>query len=108
MSNKFSSKKKRQINKSKQKISIREIKARKIIISSLNSFDKKKLPISILAIKKLNFKAKNANITMVKANQYYIVCYLKKAQVFAISIKNIQYQAKIEIGAKIDLKSIIP
>ena len=45
--NKLSSKKKRQINKSKQKTSITKTSLRKAIISSLDSSNKKKLPILI-------------------------------------------------------------
>ena len=92
MSNKLSSKKRRQINKSKQKISIREISLRKAIISSLDSSDQKKLPISIPVIKKSDFKAKNIDIDMIGANFYCITYCLKKAQVFAILMTNIQYQ----------------
>ena len=45
MPHKLSSKKRRQINKIKQKANIREISSKKAIISSLESFDKKELPV---------------------------------------------------------------
>ena len=43
MPNKLSSKKRKQINKSKQKTSIKETSLKKVIISSLKNFDKKKI-----------------------------------------------------------------
>ena len=79
MLNKLSSKKRKQINKSKQKISIEEINSKKVIISSLDNFDKKELLISILAIKESDPKAKNINIAIIGMNIYYAVYCLKNA-----------------------------
>ena len=56
--NGLSSKKRKQINKSKRKMNIRDISSRKAIISSLESFDNKELPVPIPATKKSNPKAK--------------------------------------------------
>lgn len=84
-------KKKKQINKSKRKTSLGKISLKKTIISNLDNFDKRKLLISILAIIKLKPKTKNIDIAIIYANTYYIACYLKKTQIFAISIKDIQY-----------------
>lgn len=53
MSNKLSSKKRRQINKSKQKASIEDTNSRNTSINDLNSFDKKQLLASIPVQKKL-------------------------------------------------------
>lgn len=89
--NNLSSKKKRQINISKRKISIEETSLRKAIISSLDNFEKKELSVSILAIKKLNLKIKNIDIAIIGTNAYCIACNLKRAQLFAILIKDIQY-----------------
>lgn len=33
------------------------------------------------------------NITMIDANAYHIACKLKETQVFAVSIKNLEFQA---------------
>ena len=79
ISNKLSSKKRRQINKSKQKASIREISSRKAIISNLESSNKKELLIFILVIKTSELKAINIDIAMISANAYCIACRLKKA-----------------------------
>ena len=107
-SNKLSSKRKKQINKSKRKASIEDISLREVTISSLESSDKKKLPVSIPAIKKSGRKAEDINIAMIGADVYYIACCLKKAQVFAVSMRDIQYQAEKEARAKTDSKSIVP
>ena len=75
----MSSKNKREINKNKQKTSIRENSLRKAIISSLESFDKKELPVSILATKTSKAKAKNIDIAMIDADVYCVAYYLKRA-----------------------------
>ena len=106
--NKLSSKKRRQINISRRKISIRETSSRTATISNLESADKKKLQIPILAIKKSDPKAKDINIAMIDADAYYAACCLKRAQMFAVSVKDIQYQAEEEAEAETDSKSIVP
>ena len=89
--NKLFSKKRRQINKSKQKTSIGETSVKKAIMRSLDSSDKKELPVPILATKKSNPKAKNIDIAMISADTYCAACRLKRAQLFAISMRDIQY-----------------
>lgn len=44
---------------------------------------------------------------MIEAKAYYVVYYVKKVQVFVISLKNFQYQAEKEVKIVTDLKSII-
>ena len=63
--------------------------------------------VFIITIKKSSFKTQDINIVIISANIYYTTCYLKKAQVFAISIKDIQYQVKKKAEAKINLKNIL-
>ncbi len=87
--NKLLSKKKRHINKSKRKTSIRKISSRKATISSLDSSDKKKLPVPILAIIKLESKVKDIDIAMISVGTYCAAYYLKSTQIFAISMKDI-------------------
>ena len=57
------------------------------------------MPVFISATKELDAKAKDIDITMISANVYYATCYLKKAQVFAILMKDIEYQAEKEVRA---------
>ena len=73
----------------------------------MNSFDKKELSIPLAAIKILEPKAKDIDIAMIGANTYCIACRLKEAQMFAVSIKNIQYQAEKDARAEINAKSVI-
>ena len=107
MPNKLSSKRRRQINKSKQKASIEDTSSRKAIISSLESSNKKELPVPIPVIKKSERKVENIDIAMISANVYHAACHLKRVQVFAISVRNIQYQAEKKTRAKTDPKSVI-
>lgn len=52
---------------------------------------------------------KNVNIVIIRANAYYIVYQLKKAQVFIIfTIKNLKYHTKKKSRIGINSKSIIP
>ena len=89
--NKLSSKRRKQINKSKQKASIKNTNSRKATISSLESSDKKELLVPIPVMKKSGCKAENINIAMIGADAYYAICRLKRAQVFAVSMRDIQY-----------------
>ena len=89
MLNKLSSKKKRQINKNKRKTRIKETSSRKAIISNLEIFNKKELLVPIPATKISEPKVKDINIVLISTDAYCIACYLKKAQVFAVSIKDI-------------------
>lgn len=44
---------------------------------------------------------------MIGADTYRIACKLKKAQVFAVSIRDLKYQAEKEAKPKTDSKSIV-
>lgn len=79
MQNKLFCKKKTQINNSKQKVSLEETNSRKAIISILNSLDKRKMLVSILAIIKSEPKTKDIDIIMMSVNTYCTACGLKKA-----------------------------
>ena len=87
--NKLSSKKRRQINKSKRKASIEESSSRKATINSLKSSDKKELPVPIPTTKISEPKAKDIDIAMIGADAYRAACYLKGAQVFVVLIRDI-------------------
>ena len=106
--NKLSSKKRGQINKSKRKASIRKTSPRKATISSLESSDKKELPVPILTTKTSKPKAKDIDIAMIGANAYRVAYRLKGAQVFAVSMRDIQYQAEKEARAETNPKSVVP
>ncbi len=104
---KLSSKKRRQINKNKQKASIEEISSRKATINSLDSSNKKELLVPLVAIKTSKPKAKDIDIAMIDVDAYRTACRLKRAQVFAVFMRYIQYQAEKEARAETDLKSVV-
>ena len=87
----MSSKKRRQINKSKWKESIGETSLRKATISSLESFVKKELPVPIPTTKTSEPKAKDIDIAIIGTDAYCTACCLKRTQVFAVSRRDIQY-----------------
>lgn len=107
MLNKLSSKKKKQINKSLQKISIKETSSRKASISSLGSSNKKELPVPISVITTSKSKTKDIDIAIIGADAYCVVCSLKKPQVFAVLMKDIQYQTEKKARAETDQKSVV-
>ena len=49
------------------------------------------MPIFIRAIKKSDSKAKDINIAIINADAYCATCCLKGAQVFAVSMRDIEY-----------------
>lgn len=55
----------------------------------MNNFDKEKLPVLILIIEKSKSKTKNIYIGIISVDIYHTTCYLKKIQVFAMSMKDI-------------------
>lgn len=65
------------------------------------------MSVSIPAIKKSLSKTQNINIVIIGVNIYCVACCLKRAQIFVISIKNIQYQVKKEVRAEINLKRVV-
>ena len=74
----------------------------------MESSDKKELPVPISTIKISEPKAKDIDIAMIGADAYRAACHLKGAQVFAVSMRDIQYQAEKEARAETDLKSVVP
>ena len=108
MPNKLFSKKRKQINKSKGKVNRKKTSSRKTTINSLESSDKKELPVPIPITKTSEPKIKNINIAIISADVYCTACCLKKAQVFAISMRDIQYQAENEVRAETNPKNVIP
>lgn len=85
-----------------------ETSTRKVIISNLSSSNKEQLPIPIPALKKSSLKTQIIDIAMIGTDAYHTTCHLKKAQVFAILIKDLQYQAKKEARVETNPKIIIP
>lgn len=82
-------KKRRHINKGKEKTSIDKKSLRKASISSLDNFDKIELLIPILIIKTFILKIEDIHISIIGTNTYHTTYCIKKAQIFIILIKAI-------------------
>ena len=61
-----------------------------------------------MATKKSDLKAKDIDIAIIGADAYYAVCHLKETQIFVLSIRDIQYQAKKKARAETNPISIVP
>ena len=100
----LSKKKRRLYNVSKRKLSADNHKPKMIAIRSLNNLDKIDLLISILT---LTLDISVVNVAMIGANAYYATCKLKQAQVFAASMRDLEFQIAKEAKLEIDPKSVI-
>ena len=99
------SKKKRWLrNAFKRKLSGDNQKLKIVTISSIDNLDKKNLPISIPTP---TFDKSVVDVVIIGADTYHVACKLKGAQVFAVSIMNLEFQVAKEAKPKIDLKSVI-
>ena len=74
----------------------------------MENSDKKELPVPIPTTKTSEPKAKDIDIAMIGADAYRAACHLKGAQVFAVSMRDIQYQAEKEARAETNPKSVVP
>ena len=50
---------------------------------------------------------KKVDIVIIGADTYYLACRLKRAQVFAMSIRNLEYQAEKKPRPETDLRNIV-
>ena len=102
---KISNKKRRLISASKQKHNMDKQKPKTIIISSFDNSGIEGLPIrtqvSILSINKVD-------VAIIGANAYRATYKFKRAQVFAISMRDLEYQAEIKAKPETNLRSVIP
>lgn len=76
-------------------------------ISSLNTSNKDIQPISISFKESFFSYINNIEIAIISIDFYQIACYLKEAQVFALSIKDLIYN-RIKAKVETNLKSVIP
>lgn len=104
---KLSGKKKRPINKSNRKKSLKETNSKKAIISSSKNPRKKELSVSILVTIKLKPKAEDMDIAIISSDVYGAIFREKRDKVFAISMRNIKYEDKKKIMAETDPKSVV-
>ena len=84
-------KKKRQLaNTFKQKLKMEKQSFKIVVINIFGNLGKKELSNSTLA---LTFGKNIEDIAIIGANVYCLACQLKKTQVFAISIRDLEFQA---------------
>ncbi len=76
-----------------------------VVVSLLDNFGKKDMLIpprtSPLSIKKVD-------IAMIGADAYRTACRLKRAQVFAVSMRDLEYQAEKEARPETNSRSVVP
>lgn len=65
-----------------------------VVISTLDNFGKKGLSISIPETKISILGTKELNVARIGTDAYWTACKLKEAQTFAVSIRDLEYQAE--------------
>ena len=89
--NKISKSQRKQINKAKQNLIISNISSKTAIIRSFNNSNKR-TKLGLVSLKeRLTSSTKNINIAIISKDTYCVACCLKKAQIFIVSLKNLQY-----------------
>lgn len=73
----------------------------------MNNSDKKELLVLISVMKKFEYKAEFIDIAIISNDTYHKTYYLKRTQVFFVSMKYIQYQVEKEVIAKSNPKSVV-
>ena len=64
------------------------------------------MPISIPETKVSTPGIKEVNVAMIGADAYQTACKLKRPQVFAVSMRNLEYQAEKEARTETDPKTV--
>lgn len=104
ISEKISDKKRQLSNPSKQKLALQKRKPETLVISILDNSDKKDIPIPSRSPK---IGTKEIDITLIGTDAYYAAYRLTGAQLFAVSIRDLEYQAEKEARQKIDPRSVV-
>ena len=76
-----------------------------VVINTFSNLGKEKLPTSTLAP---TFRKNVEDIAMIDANAYFLAYQLKKAQVFAISIRDLEFHTEKEARPEKNPKTDIP
>ena len=102
---KISDKKRRLINASRRKLAMQKQKPETVVISSLDNSGKKDMPIPTRAPA---LGTKEVDVAMIGADAYRAACRLRGAQVFAVSMRDLEYQAEKEARPETDPRSVVP
>ena len=98
-------KKKRQLaNVFKQKLNIGKQNSKTVVINTLGNSSKEELAILLLAP---TFRKNVEDVVMIDADAYCLACQLKRAQVFAISIRVLKFSAEKEARPETNLKTVV-
>ena len=76
-----------------------------VVISSLDNSSIEGLPILILAS---TLNTKKVDVAMIDADAFRAACELKGAQVFAVSMRDLEYQAKKGARPEANPRSVVP
>ena len=83
-------------------------KPKTVVISTLDRSKEEGLPILILEAKESTLATKKIDVTMIDADVYCVAYKLKRAQVFAVSMRDLEHQAQKEARPETHPKSIVP
>ncbi len=97
-------KKRRLINASKRKLALQKQKPETVIITLLDDSVKKDMPIPPQTP---TLGTKEVDVVMIGANAYRAACRLKGAQVFAVSMRDLEYQAEKEARPETDPRNVV-
>ena len=89
----------------KQKSNMGKQNFKTAIINTLGNSGKKELPISTLAP---TFGKDIEDVAIIGADAYRLACQLKGAQVFAISMRDLEFQAEKEARPETNPKTVVP
>ena len=98
-------KNRRLINASKRKQRMDKQKRKTIFISSLDNSGIEGLPIPIQVT---TLGTSKIDVVIIGAHGYCVACKLKRAWVFAISMRDLEYQAEKEAKPETNPRSIVP
>ena len=79
-------------------------KSEKVVISSLDNsgIEGLLIPIRILIL-----GTKKVDVAIIGANTYCTICKLRRAQVFAISLRDLKYRAEKKVKPETNLRSVV-
>lgn len=96
------------MNTSKWKLSMDKSKSKRVFTNILDYSKEEGLPILTPKAKISIFAIKEMNIAIIGTDAYRTACKLKDAQVFAVSIRDLEYQAEKETIPETGQKKVVP
>lgn len=78
------------------------------MMNILDKYGKDGLPILTFEIQVFTLATKQINVAIIDVDAYHVTCKLKRAEIFAISIRNLEYQVKNKARSETDMQTAIP